>query len=269
MINVLLPVVENAQGFCEFAKSVSSKNTQIFVGVTEQLSKSMAFRGKNIKLFVFKNGAKKEEILNSLYTKIEQPGKILVARRVLTQNEFSSLANTNSDIAVLQKKQNKVARFFKNLASAIIRKIFAFNFFDDISAICFNENLFNLLCVCHNFSMASRLNKFVGVNIEYVSAEEKPVKKELNRAKEYSIFAAASLFMVGSFAGAITMFCLLAMPILAAILLVFWMAVALIMWLVVLVNFLRAITVGNLRFGRAEEIETAQTKPKENKKKER
>lgn len=259
MTNVIVPIVEDVGKFCEFIRRESSGNVKFFVGVRKSLAEP-AFKNlkglKAIELHVYADNARKEEIINSLHSCKMKKGKIMIVRRALTSEEWQKLTNSSSDIARISTKHNKFVSWLKNLGKMIVKKIFAFTFFDDISSICYGENLFELMSVCQNLSMASRVNKYVGVSIENVQTQEKQVKKEYNRFLNVLIFTLWTLFFVGSVAGAVCVGIFVSSRALSVVFLMFWVVVALMCWLVGLVNFVRTIAVGDLRYGKAQEIES-------------
>lgn len=260
MTNVVVPILEDVEKFCQFIKNFSEVGVRFFVGTTENLAEKVAenLKGsKNFELHIYGAKANKEEIINSLASCKIKKGKILIVRRVLTSEEWQSLTNSSCDIARTVSKQNKFVCWLKNLGKMIVKKIFAFTFFDDISAICYGENLFELISVCKNVSMASRVNKYVGISIEAVQTNEKQVKKQYNRFLNALFFTLWSILLVGSVAGAICVGIFVSTKALVVVLLMFWVIVALMCWLVGLVNFTRTLAVGNLRYGKANEIESA------------
>ncbi len=269
MINVIVPITENATNFEKFINAHSDKNVKFYVGITENLAKS--FHATNVELHIFANNAKREEMINALHSCNFKKGKLMIARRPLSDEEFASLSSSSKDIATLKAQHNKFVLFFKRMAQKIIRKIFAFEYFEDISAICYNENMFELLSVCSNLSKASRINKYVGVEVEEVITTAKPVKKEYNRALNFLWLALGTLFFLGSVAGGI-LTCLFVpkLQALIVILVIFWIFVALIIQAIALVNFTRTQSVGKLDFGRAQELnvikEKASTKKSETQK---
>lgn len=262
MINVIVPIVENVDNFLEFLQSVNRKDVKFFVGIKESLFEKFRNKNKlkNVEVHVFSNKSNIEEIVNALHSCKMKSGKILLARRPLSEQEFESLTNSNSDIVTLRAKHNKFVNFIKNLGMKIVRKFFAFSYFEDISAICYGENMFDLLSVCKNFSMASRVNKYVGVSIEEIETEKKQVRKEFNRPLAIFKFLFWSLILAGSIAGAILICIFVNQWAITIIAVMCWILLALMIWLAALVNFTRTLSVGNLRYGKAEEI--ALSKPR-------
>ncbi|MGN1200809.1 MAG: hypothetical protein ACI4R8_00900 [Candidatus Caccovivens sp.] len=253
MINVVVPITEDVQNFQQFVNAHKAKNVKFYVGITETLAKS--FDSSNVELHIFKDGSKKEEMINSLHSCQFQKGRIMIARRPLTDEEFASLSTSSCEIATLKAKHNRFVAFFKKLSKKIVKKIFAFEYFEDISAICYNEQMFELISVCSNLSMASRVNKYVGVEVEEIVTETKPVKKDYNRALNFLWLLLGTLFFLGSVAGGVlTCIFVPKLHALIVILVIFWIFVALIVQGIAIVNFTRTLSVGNLKYGRAQEV---------------
>ena len=258
MINIIIPVIDDVEKFSAFVEKKLKKDVRFFVGICESKMKSWTLRAKNVELHVFNDKANKEEIINSLHSCKLVEGKILIARRALTDDEFLKITSSQSDIVTLKAKHNRFVETFKKLARTIVRKFFAFNFFEDISAICYGESMFDLISVCSNLSMASRVNKYVGVSTEEIETEEKQVKKAYNRHLNNLYFSLWTILFAGSVAGGVLLCIFTPLYALTVIGVMFWIIVTLMLWLVGLVNFTRTIAVGDLRYGRAEELVSEQ-----------
>ncbi len=259
MINIIVPIVEDVSSFQTFLDKIATKDVKIFVGIKESLAKDFK-PNKATELHVFGDKSKKEEIINSLHSCKMTKGKILIARRPLKDEEYQKLTTSTKDIVTLRAKHNRFVGWLKKVSTLVIKRIFAFSFFEDISAICYSENMFDLLSVCANLSMASRINRYVGLDVEEIVTDEKPVKKEYSRPKNIIKFLLYCLFFGGSVAGGVLVCIFTPLYALTVIAVMFWIIVALMLWLVSLVNFTRAIAVGETRYGRAEEREILKEK---------
>lgn len=254
MINILVPIVESPQEFLKFIQSKKSKNYKFFVGIKENLAKDFKISSKNVEIHVYKNNSNKEQIINSLQSCNLVEGKIMILRRVPTDYEFDALENSNKDIVTLKARRSRFSSAVKNFVAKIIKKIFAFNFFEDISAICYGQNMYQLLCVCQNLSIASRINKYVGVEIDEIETQTKSVKKQYNRFANAFNFILMNLLLLASIAGVVCLFVFAKMTMLYGILAVMGLVFITIVYLISLMNFLRTLAVGKIHFGRAEEI---------------
>ncbi len=252
MINVLLPVVESPEKFEAFIKENSGKDVKFFVGIRRGLNFSSNLQ--NVELHTFVESAKTEEIINALHTCNMEEGKILIARRPLSKKEFLALTKSDKEIATLKAKHGKFFNMLKNFARKIVKRFFAFTFFDDISAICFNEDMFASVRANGNLSLSSRINKYVGVEFEEIDAEEKQVKKQYNRFKNITVFSLWTLLLIASIVGGVLICTLLPIRVLNVVVVVLWIILAAFFWFMGFINFMRTISVGQLHYGRAEEV---------------
>lgn len=255
MINIIVPITEKPEKFEEFLQNVKkahAKDIKIFVGITKKLSKDLKIDKEFAEIHVFADGSNVEQMINSLHACKLKKGKIMVVRRPLTEEEFERLISSEKDIAVLKRKRKPFAQKFKRMISALVRKFFAFTYFEDISAICYKENLFNLLSVCANFSMATRINRYVGLEIEEIETEEKQVKKIYSKAKNALKLVIGTLFFLASIAGVVCISIFCQINSLIVLLFILWLFVATATWLICLLNFTRTIAVGDLRWGKAQ-----------------
>ncbi len=276
MINLILPIVDDPDKYLPFLGSLAGKDAKVFVGIRKGLTLNLAQndqkneksgkRGRksakfendkkvlDIEIHTFSETAKMEEIINSLHSVNMQRGKVLVCRRPLTDAEFEKLASSSKDIVALKAKHSKFVSFMKKAAEKIVKRFFAFTFFEDISAICFGENMFELMSTIRDLSMASRINRFVGLDIEEVETAERQVKKDYSRWGNISLFLLWTFVLLASVAGGVLVCVFTPLHVLTVILVIFWIFLALFLWFVGLVNFTRTLAVGNLRYGRAEEM---------------
>lgn len=255
MINVVVPIIDKAGEYEEFLNRISDRNTKIFVGVRKNLLPLIDLsRVKNVEVSVYSDNAKKEEILNALSKNIVDSGKIAIVRRPLLIEEYQALVGTEYDIAYLKQNRNKIVSFFKKLNAKILRALFAFDYFDDISAICFNENMFELVCDSNNLSMASRINRYVGVTIEEIQTRQKAVKKETTAWKNNLKLLGWTLFMLASIASVTCLAIFTKTYPVVVMFEILWLIVAVTLWILGLVNYSRANAVGDLYFKTAYEI---------------
>lgn len=253
MINVIVPVVDKVEGYQNFFKQTQSADIKFFVGIKRSLAKELTLTNQ-MEVHVFDDNVKKEEIINALHSCKLIEGKIMIARRPLSLEEFYALSQSQSDITTLKAKHGKLRTWLKNLAKSIIKKFFAFTYFEDISAICYGEDMFELICVCPNISMASRVNKYVGVSIEEIETAQKPVNKEYNKPWTIGKLTLWSLFAIASIVGGIMVFLFAKVTVIVAMLVILWYVVAIMLWFVGLINFARTLSVGDLRFAKAQEV---------------
>lgn len=253
MINVVVPITENAEKFNDFIKKFSGKDVKFYVGVTKNLADKIE-KKTGAQIFVFENKSNREQIINALHEKKKEKGKILVVRRPLTDNEFKLLTNSKAELVSLKKHRNKFARFFKNLGRVIVRKIFAFSVFDDISAVCFGESMFDLISVCPNLSIATRVNKYIGVSFEEVETGEKTVKVLYNKPKTFGLYFLETLFFLANIAGGILIFIFVKnLLFVFGMLIVLWWLLAIFLWMMCTTFFVRTVELGNVENEKAKQ----------------
>ncbi len=254
MINVLVPIVDNELAYQQMLDELSKqKDVKIYCGVRESLKDKINFP-KGVDVKTFNSKSKKEEILNSLSTDSMQEGGVMVLRRPISLEEFESLKASDADIVRLQKHRSKFAEFWTNLWKKIIRAIFAFFYFEDISAIYFKENMFKLVKNLNNLSYITRIDRFIGYKQETIESSVKPPKKDYDVFMNVAQLVISILFVALCVVWSIV-FCSSGANIVIMVLLsVFIMLISLIVLLVSVLSFVRSIYVGKLDYGRAEEI---------------
>lgn len=198
MINVVIPVIDNPEEYSKSILSISTdKDVSIIVGVTSELEHSMILP-PSIKLKVFKNGSKKEEIINALQSLLSN-GKVVVCRRPFTRNEFDKLVSSNAQATYFARKpKSSFVEFFRNILSFMIKFLFGVNFFDgDVSMIAFDADMSSVLQNVGNLSYSTRVDRWRGIEQSTVESERPPVKIESDKAANIRliIFAILSLLV--------------------------------------------------------------------------
>ncbi len=256
MINIFIPIVENVEGFCEFIAKHKEQDKHIYVGIRESLKAQFSTTNDNVEIHVFADKSNKEEIINGLAKCERVKGKLLLLRRPLTDSEYKDLVTSDSEITTLRAHHNRFVTWLKNFARRVIKRFFAFSFFEDISAICYDEFLHEFVSSCTNLSMATRINKYVGVEVEENITPTAPVKKDYNRAKNAGILAVALLTLSASIAGAGCIFAFVKpLRALFVVLVIAMLFVSLTVFSILLIHFTRTLAVGNLEYNAAEEVE--------------
>ena len=98
MINVIIPIVENPKAYTEIITQLSLKRgLQIIVGITETLSKEVDFNFFNVVQTIYKDGSRKEEIINSSQKYLVE-GELVIARRPFSLKEFNALFSSPASI---------------------------------------------------------------------------------------------------------------------------------------------------------------------------
>ena len=252
MINVIVPVVDNPQEYLSMIKEIAGRgDCAVYVGALFKFKPLDT--PKNVVIKYYKNGSFKEEIINSLHSLPKNVGKTMVVRRPLTKEEFSSLVENRADIAYLKKPRSRFANLWSNLWKKLIKKLFSFYYFEDISAICFSENIFNLVNSLNNLSYITRIDRFVGLKEETVASTKSSPRREYDKFDAsaklvcwllcFALLVCISVIICTSFKP-------VAIMVLISILLC---AIGITAVFMAILNFVRTLYVGTLRHGRAEE----------------
>ena len=252
MINVIVPVVDKPQDYLSMIDEISKHgDCAIYVGVLNKF-KALKFP-KKVGVKYYKDNSGKEEIINALHSIEKEPGKVLVVRRPLSKEEFTSLISCKADICYLKKPKSRFSAWWSNLWKKLIKRIFAFYYFEDISAIMFQDNIFNLINSLTNLSYITRIDRFVGLTQEEVASTNRSPKRDYDKFGVYSKLIGWTLFFVLMLLISIIItssFQPVAIMVLLSILLCI---IGIMSMFMAILNFVRTLYVGTLRHGRAEE----------------
>lgn len=185
MINLIFPLVKIEKETLNFIeKTKKRKDVNLFIGVTNSLKSKIKTSQnlKNVKVFVFEDNSKKEEIINSLKDYVKK-GKILFLRKPISQKELDGFVSSKTDITYLKRKsQGKFKDFFHNLSNKIIKWLFGFSPYEgDPSAIMFGEEPAEILQEASNVSYATRVNRWKGYSFSTIETDDLPEKMEYNK----------------------------------------------------------------------------------------
>lgn len=206
MVNIILPVISNFENYANFIKSSKRKDVTFFVGVTKE-GESFFSKSKFVKLYIFENGSAKEEIINSLSSRVGD-GKVILMRKLISNDELDSFIKSKTDITVCAvKEKNKLCVFFNNIWKKIIKFIFDFKFFSgDVSVVAISEKLNLVVRNIPNLSYVTRVNRWIGVTESSVETVSKPEKKEYNSIKNLAMLFIWLLLFLGIVAGTVVYF---------------------------------------------------------------
>ena len=126
--------------------------------------------------------------------------------------------------------------------------------------------MFDLISVCPNLSMATRINRYVGVDIDEIETEIEPVKKEYNKKKNILALCSGIGIFLASVAGIVLLSIFVKFNFLMLIIDLFLAIIGLSFLAFSALTFARTIAVGDLRFEKATEIAVEKKKPAEKKK---
>lgn len=202
MINLIFPLVKIEKETLSFIeKTKKRKDVNLFIGVTQSLKSKIKSSAnlKNVKIVVFEDNSKKEEIINALKDYVKK-GKILFLRKPISQEELDGFVSSQADITYLKRKsQGKFKDFFHNLFNKIIKWIFGFAPYEgDPSAIMFGEEPAEILQEASNVSYATRVNRWKGYSFSTIETDGLPEKMEYNKKSvALSLGIWISLFLAG------------------------------------------------------------------------
>ncbi len=188
MTNILFPLTSDFENANALLKSFKKSDCVFYVGLTSENANKIK-KSKFVKVFVYKSGSKKEEMINALGKEVES-GKIVILRKVISKQELESFIAAKSDVAVCAtKKRNFISNFFYKIWAKIMKFAFDFNFYDgDVSVIAFSDRLSQVAKNVPNLSNVSRVNRWKGVSEEKIQTSSSPAKKEYDKAKSTLIF---------------------------------------------------------------------------------
>ena len=196
MNNIILPLNSEFEKAAEFIKSVKRKDCTFFVGITSE-GKGKIKPSKYVKVFVYKSGSAKEEIINALSSEIGE-GRIIILRKLVTPKELDGFISSETDITVCAtKKRNKFSNFFYKLWKKIVHAMFDFTFFDgDVSVVAISERLAPVAKNLKNLSYASRINRWKGITESQVEVSTPPAKKEYKKVRvNFGLVGWSALFL--------------------------------------------------------------------------
>lgn len=207
MLNVLVPITNNVDKFQKLLSRLGGDDQiNVYVGVTKsQASKLSIIEGENISIFEFEDTSKREEILNSLSANL-QIGEVLVLRKPITFEEFQKFCACHEDIAVCKENRSKTGEFFHRIWQKILKLILGVKLYDgDTSVIKFNEDIGAVLTQTHDFSYATRVDRWKGLKTQTIETKEEPVKAEIDKK---SILKCSIVALIAFIIGLTTTLCI-------------------------------------------------------------
>lgn len=193
MINVLVPVTENAE---EFLKSVNSIcddiAVQLIVGVTESLAKKYDCNIPNAIVREYEDKVSREEMLNDFQPLLLGEG-VFIARKPFTKEEFKNFTSQREQIVVCKSKEkNKIVGLVKRIWRSIVKVIFGVKFFEgDPSLIYFNKELGGVLTNINNFSYSTRIDRWRGTTKTAVDSSYPNVKPQQDKVLNMKLLICA------------------------------------------------------------------------------
>lgn len=199
MINILIPITQNAKGYKKIIADLSSnEEAEIFIGVISSQKNALQYPNRdNIHVIEYDNSAKREEIINSMQKYI-QVGELFIIRKPITYNEFKDFLKNDRDIVVCKTNLSPIKKFFFMIWQKILRLCLGVRLYDgDTSAIYFGEDLAAVLAQSNNLSYSSRVDRWRGVDQGAVIVEGEPVKTEVDKKEniKYLLFGLLALIL--------------------------------------------------------------------------
>ena len=199
MINILIPITQNAKGYKKIIVDLSSnEEAEIFIGVITSQKNALQYPNRdNIHVIEYDNAAKREEIINSMQKYI-QVGELFIMRKPITYNEFKDFLKNDMDIVVCKTNLSPIKKFFFMIWQKILRLCLGVRLYDgDTSAIYFGEDLAAVLAQSNNLSYSSRVDRWRGVDQGSVIVEGEPVKTEVDKKEniKYLLFGLLALIL--------------------------------------------------------------------------
>lgn len=199
MINILIPITQNAKGYKKIIADLSSnEEAEIFIGVISSQKNALQYPNRdNIHVIEYDNAAKREEIINSMQKYI-QVGELFIIRKPITYNEFKDFLKNDRDIVVCKTNLSPIKKFFFMIWQKILRLCLGVRLYDgDTSAIYFGEDLAAVLAQSNNLSYSSRVDRWRGVDQGSVIVEGEPVKTEVDKKEniKYLLFGLLALIL--------------------------------------------------------------------------
>ncbi len=256
MVNIILPLTENISEVKQFLKETKSLDATYYIGI-ESKNKGIIRAGKLIKIFVYQDGSKKEEMINSLVKKVSTEGKIIIMRKLLKKEELKEFIISNADITICQKKKhNKFCDFFVRVWKRLIELMFGLSLFDgDTSVVAFCQPLSDVLKNLSNASYLSRLNRWKGASVVALPSSSAPAKSEYNKLKNNFMFIGWLALFVSVITGATVYFVLCKATFLLGFVWASAILISLVLFLVSAMIYTLNIKTGSRKFSVAKEEE--------------
>ncbi len=251
MTNIIIPIIDEEM-LKAYQNAVKFTDVNLIVGVCENFASKV--KGKNTTMKLFKNSAKKEEIINALQEYIVQ-GDVLVLRRSINEKDYANLKASKADIVISKENHSSFKKFFIKVWKKFMKYAFGLTFFNgDISCIYFKVNLFEVLKNANDLSFISRVNKFKGVLVDSISLSVVNFKTEYNKVKNNAMMCSFLALFLGTLAGLTACFALVSMNFLLSFVFVLAMVLTLVFFLISLGVYVMNIKIGQRSFEKAEII---------------
>ncbi len=256
MINVVIPIVNNAKKYSKIISDLSSiDDINVFVGVTtEQFKFVEEFQSENVFVIEYKDGSKREEIINSLQKYISG-GDLFIMRKPITISEFEKFVNSESDITLSKPKRSNFKQFLMSIWQNILKTFLGVKLYNgDTSAIYFQEDIASVVLQSSNLSYSTRVDRWNGVSQGNVEISGESVKTESDKKLniKYLIIGILALIIGTVVTAVVSVFA--SVSIIVGLLLFCLDAIMLSIFLILLIIITFNSMVGKKHFGSAIEV---------------
>ena len=183
MVNVIIPITNNAKRYKKILSSLSrANNVVVLVGVvSNQINELNFLDSENIYIIEFQDGSKMEEIINGLQKYISV-GSIMIMRKPISENEFNSFVNNNKDVVTCRRNLSSFKAILFNFWQKILKTFLGVRLYEgDTSVIYFAEDIASVILSSSNLSYNSRVDRWRGVEQGTVIVEGEGVKTETDK----------------------------------------------------------------------------------------
>ena len=183
MVNVLVPITNNAKRYKKILSSLSrANNVVVLVGVvSNQINELNFLDSENIYIIEFQDGSKMEEIINGLQKYISV-GSIMIMRKPISENEFNSFVNNNKDVVTCRRNLSSFKAILFNFWQKILKTFLGVRLYEgDASVIYFAEDIASVILSSSNLSYNSRVDRWRGIEQGTVVVEGESVKTETDK----------------------------------------------------------------------------------------
>ena len=183
MVNVLVPIINNAKGFDKILTSISSySQVNILIGVVASQKQNLQLsESENIHIIEFQEGSKREEIINSLQKYIVQ-GSILIMRKPISENEFNNFINNPKNIVTCKRNLSNFKKSLFKIWQKILKIFLGVRLYKgDTSVVYFDEDISSVVLSSTNLSYNSRVDRWKGIEQGTVKVEGDLVKTDIDK----------------------------------------------------------------------------------------
>ena len=183
MVNVVVPITNNAKRYKKILSSLSrANNVVVLVGVvSNQINELNFLDSENIYIIEFQDGSKMEEIINGLQKYISV-GSIMIMRKPISENEFNSFVNNNKDVVTCRRNLSSFKAILFNFWQKILKTFLGVRLYEgDASVIYFAEDIASVILSSSNLSYNSRVDRWRGIEQGTVVVEGESVKTETDK----------------------------------------------------------------------------------------